>query len=116
MNWPTELQINAYLGGEKKAASGEVSPDAKRGPLRNALPKVRTFLKPPAPVDVRNWKSSDVGWAGVAAETPDLTDAESETRSVRADPIQALIQARGDAPGFRYRPGWDQRFRLLRSY
>jgi hypothetical protein len=116
MNWPTELQINAYLGGEKKAASGEVSPDAKRWPLRNAPPQVRTFLKPPAPADVRDWKSSDVGWGVVAAETPGLTDIQRRTSSDLPEPIQALIRDRGDAPVFRYRPGWDQRFRLLRSY
>ena len=116
ISWPTELQINAYLGADKRAASSVLSPLAKRWPLRNAPPKIRTFLKPPAPVDARDWKNSDVGWGVVAAETPDLTETEKRTSSDLPEPLQALIKERGDAPVFRYRPGWDQRFRLLRSY
>jgi hypothetical protein len=116
MNWPTELQINAWLGTEKRGASGLVSADAKRWPLRNAPPKVRTFLRPPAPVDVRKWQSSDVGWGVVAAETEGLTEVQKKTSSDLPEPIQALIKDRGNAPVFRYRPGWDQRFRLLRCY
>jgi hypothetical protein len=116
MSWPEELQINAYLGGETKAVSSTLSSEAKRWPLRNAPPKVRTFLKPPAPVDLRNWKDSNVGWGVVAAETADLTDAQKRTSSDLPEPIQELLKDRGDAPVFRYRPSWDQRFRLLRSY
>ena len=106
MSWPTELQINAWLGAEKRAASCLVSADAKKWPLRNAPPKVRTFLKPPAPVDVRDWQNSDVGWGVVAAESEGLTDAQKQTSSDLPEPIQALIKDRGDAPVFRYRPGW----------
>ena len=116
MNWPTELQINAYLGGEKKAASSALSEDAKKWPLRNAPPRVRTFLKPPAPADLRDWKSSQVGWGVVAAETPGLTEDQKRTSSDLPEPIRTLIKDRGNAPVFRYRGGWDQRFRLLRSY
>ena len=49
ISWPTELQINAYLGADKRAASSVLSPLAKRWPLRNAPPKIRTFLKPRPP-------------------------------------------------------------------
>ena len=116
MSWPTELQINAYLGDTNKGASGIVAPDAKRWPLRNAPPTIRTFLKPPIPVDVRDWKNSEVGWGVVAAEPPGITEDQKKTSSDLPEPIQALIKDRGDAPVFRYRSGWNQRFRLLRSY
>jgi len=116
MSWPTELQINAYLGGENKAARSALASEAKRWPLRNAPPKVRTFLKPPAPADLRNWKDTNVGWGVVVAETDGLTDEQKRTSSDLPEPIQALIKDRGGAPVFRYRPGWDEQFRLLRSY
>jgi hypothetical protein len=116
LNWPDELHINAYLGEAKGAASGALSPDAKRWPLRNAPPKVRTFLKPPAPVDQRHWQDGSVGWGVVAVDSPDLTDAQRKTSSDLPESIQQLLKDRGNAPVLRYRPGWDQRFRLLRSY
>lgn len=116
IGWPSAVQINAYLGVGAKPASGEFSEDAKRWPLRNAPPKVRTFLRPPPPADERDWTSSAVGWGVVAAETDGLTGEQKKTGSDLPGPIQDLIKDRGQAPVFRYRPGWEHRFRLLRSY
>jgi hypothetical protein len=115
-NWPDELRINAYLGVGRTAASGALSLEAKKWPLRNGPPKVRTFLKPPAPVDMRRWQDPNVGWGIIAADSPDLTDTQRKTSSDLPESIQQLLKDRGNAPVLRYRPGWDQRFRLLRSY
>jgi hypothetical protein len=113
--WPSVLSINAYCG-QGKAASGNVPDDARRWPLRNAPPKIRIFLKPPQPVDLRDWRSPNVGWGIVAAETKGVTDADLAAGNDLPAPIQALRKERGNAPIFRYREGWDQRFRLLRNY
>jgi hypothetical protein len=116
IGWPSAIQINAYLGTGEKSASGEFSEDAKRWPLRNAPPRVRAFLRPPPPANERDWTSSAVGWGVVAADADTLTNEQRITGSDLPEPIQALIKDRGNAPVFRYRPGWEQRFRLLRSY
>jgi hypothetical protein len=114
-SWPSVLSINAYCGKEK-AASGDVPDDARRWPLRNAPPKIRTFLKPPKPVDLSDWRSPNVGWGIVAAETKGVSDADLAAGNDLPAPIQALRKERGNTPVLRYREGWDQRFRLLRNY
>jgi hypothetical protein len=114
--WPQQLGINAYFGEGKTAAVGALSPDAKKWPFRNGPPKVRTFLKPPAPVDRRLWQDARVGWGVIAADSPGLTDVQRKTSSDLPESIQQLVKDRGNAPVLRYCPDSDQRFRLLRSY
>jgi hypothetical protein len=114
-SWPTTFTINAYAGKEK-AASGNVSEESRRWPLRNAPPKIRTFLKPPKPVDLANWRDPEVGWGIVAAALPGTDDSDLASGADLPEPIQQLRKDRGNAPVFRYRVGWDQRFRLLRNY
>jgi len=113
--WPAVLSINAYFGNGQ-AVSGNVPDDARRWPLRNAPPKIRTFLKPPKPVDLRDWRSSSVGWGIVAAEPKGATDADLAAGNDLPAPIKSLRKERSNAPILRYREGWDQRFRLLRNY
>jgi hypothetical protein len=108
------LSINAYCG--QGTPSGNVPDDARRWPLRNAPPKIRTYLKPPKPVDLSDWRSPNVGWGIVAAETQGASDADLAGGNDLPAPILSLRQERGNAPIFRYREGWDQRFRLLRNY
>jgi hypothetical protein len=115
ISWPTALSINAYSGNGKTAA-GKVADDARRWPLRNAPPKIRTFLKPPKPVDLRDWRDPNVGWGIVAAEPAGVNAADLAAGNDLPEPIQALCKERGNAPIFRYRDGWNQRFRLLRNY
>lgn len=113
--WPTMLSINAYCGN-CRAASGSVAADARRWPLRNTPPKIRTFLKPPKAADLRNWRSSAVGWGIVAAEPKGMSNADLAAGNDLPIPIQKLRKERSNAPILRYREGWDQRFRLLRNY
>ncbi len=116
MSWPSEVRINAYIGDGKRAASGLLTDETKKWPLRNAPAKLRAFLKPPAPVDRRKWQDPSVGWGIVAAEKPGLTKEQLASGTDLPEPIQQLRKDRGNAPVFRYRPGCDQRFRLLRNY
>jgi len=113
-SWPKVLSINAYCGNSK-AASATVPDDARRWPLRNGPPKIRTFLKPPKPVDLRDWRNSNVGWGIVAAETKGASEADMAAGNDLPAPMQSLRKDRGDAPILRYREG-EQRFRLLRNY
>lgn len=115
MSWPTQLSINAYSGDHKRASTA-VADSATRWPLRNAPPNVRTFLKPPQPLDLRNWQDPRVGWGVVAMEKPGATENELVAGTDLPEPIQQLRKDRGNAPLLRFRPGWDQRFRLLRNY
>jgi hypothetical protein len=114
-SWPTSFRINAYAGSGE-TASGALSDEARRWPLRNAPPKIRTFLKPPKPVDLTDWRNPDVGWGIVAAELPGTKADDLAEGTDLPEPIQTLRKERGDAPIFRYRPEWEQRFRLLRNY
>jgi hypothetical protein len=114
--WPQQLRINAYMGDGPRAASGAVGNQAKRWPLRNAPPVVRSFLRPPPPANPRKWDDLAVGWGVVAVEKPGASPEELAAGTDLPEPIQQLRKDRGNAPLFRFRPGWDQRFRLLRNY
>jgi hypothetical protein len=115
-DWPNTLSINAYLGEDLRAATGSIADGARGWVLRNAPPEVLTFLKAPAPPNLADWRDSRVGWGLVMAEKPELTDAQRADGSDAPEPIQKLLKDRGNAPVFRYRPGSQYRFRLLRNY
>ncbi len=115
MSWPNQLSINAY-SGDHKAANTLVADAGMRWPLRNAPPPVRTFLKPPTPLDLRRWQDPRVGWGIVAAEKPGAKESDLADATDLPEPIQQLRKDRGNGPVLRYRPGWEQRFRLLRNY
>jgi hypothetical protein len=52
----------------------------------------------------------------VAAELPGTKETDLVAGTDLPEPIQALRKDRRNAPVFRYRKDWDQRFRLLRNY
>jgi hypothetical protein len=113
-DWPERLTINAWTG----AAAAGSSPDdkANRWVLRTRPPEVRTFLKPPPLADPANWRDPRVGWGLVLAEKPGVSEADLASGADAPGPIRDLLAARAPAPVFRYRPGWPERFRLLRNY
>jgi hypothetical protein len=115
-NWPDTLSINAYLGEDLRAAAGSVADGARSWVLRNSPPDVQTFLKAPAAPNPDDWRDSRVGWGLVMTDKPELKDSQRADGSDAPEPIQKLLKDRGNAPVFRYRPGWQHRFRLLRNY
>jgi hypothetical protein len=116
MAWPQLLRINAYPGDGQGAAWGPVPAEARRWPLRHTPPKVSPFLKPAPPVDPRQWQHETVGWGIVAVEPSGFSPEALAAGADLPEPIRQLRQDRGNAPIFRFRPGWDQRYRLLRNY
>jgi len=116
VDWPSTLSINAYSGELQRAAVGPVADSTRIWVLRKAPPEVPTPLKAPVPPNPADWRDSRVGWGLVMADKPNLTDAERSDGSDAPEPIQKLLKDRGNAPVFRYRPGWQHRFSHLRNY
>lgn len=114
--WPLSLQINAYIGEGTGGASGATVPNTAKWPLRTPPPKTLPHLKPPRPVDWSDWQNDNVGWGIVAAEPPNTPIEVLTSGSDLPEPIQQLRKDRGDAPIFRFRPGWSKSNTLLRNY
>jgi hypothetical protein len=114
--WPLTLQINAYTGDGRGGASGPTGPEAERWPLRTPPPRTLPHLKPARPADLRDWQNDNVGWGIVTAEPPNASTDVLTSGSDLPEPIQQLRKDRGNAPIFRFRPGWSKRYTLLRNY
>jgi len=112
---PQKFQINAWTGGPPAGASGPAAEQAETWIFRNAPPTVRTYLRAPEPADPRNWQDERVGWGLVLAETPGLSAAALARADDAPEPIRQLVADRSGTV-FRYRPGWEHRFRFLRDY
>ena len=112
---PSQFQANAWTGDAPNAASGLASDGLKAWVLQNSPPTIRTFLKPPAVAEPRDWHDPRVGWGVVLPESPGLNKQQLANGEDAPEPILQLIKDRA-APVFRYRPDWQHRFRFLRNY
>lgn len=103
MNWPTELQLNAWAGPEISNESA-VANDLGRRFLRKGIVGQDQFLAPSMP-DLADWLDPRSGWGLLL---PDYaTDTPAEKARLRDDdpaPLHALLAKRGDGPIFRYDP------------
>lgn len=109
------LRANAWCGTE--AASGALSPNATAWALQGAIARVTRLAGASAPgLDLADWNDPRVGWGIVLADrdSDDLSDAQKAAAHDAPEAIRALLEARNNAPVFRYRS--DSKDGRLRRY
>lgn len=95
-----QLRADAWCGTE--AASGGLSPHATAWALQGAIAREAPLAAAAPGVDPADWKDPRVGWGIVLADRDGLSDATKAAASDAPEPIRRLLQARGNAPVFRY--------------
>jgi len=96
---PTLLRSSAWCG---EAAQAETSAQSLAwGSTRN-VPK-GTVMLAPKKLDLADWRDPRVGWGLVLPDSPDLDAADRASGGDAPEAIRALLEARGNAPVFRYR-------------
>jgi hypothetical protein len=102
MDWPTRVQINAFVGDDVANAS-DLDDSAYAWAARPQDRKASTFLKPEEPADEANWRDPRVGWGLVLPDNPKLRPRQLATADDAPEPLRRLLHARPDAPVLRYR-------------
>jgi hypothetical protein len=99
------LRLNAFTGAPNVGAvGGPIGAGAEAWALAARAPS-RTFLAPTPKPQLADWRAPDVGWGLV------MSEAAGEPPPA----IRRLLKARGGARVFRFRPGWEHAFTLLRD-
>jgi hypothetical protein len=111
---PTEVELNAYAGGED-GVRGALESSA-RWALRSAPGVLERFLKPPRPADPRNWKDDRVGWGVVTFEQPGFNGTQFAANEDLCPALRQLLDKRENTTVLRFRPTSDRKYTLLRDY
>lgn len=111
MSLPDKLSINAWCG---EPVSGPLGDGAHGWGVRAQRETPRRVMVAAEPAQLWDWKSADVGWGIVLPDNEQIDPAVRATAQDAPASIQALVEARGDAPVFRYRA--DLLNRKLRRY
>lgn len=114
MELPPKLRINAWTG--EGLAASDVSITTQEWALNEEPLKVPKYLAVPTAANPANWKDERVGWGLVLPERTGLSKEQLASGTDAPEPIQRLLRERGNAPLFRYIPGWANRFTHLRNY
>ena len=116
-NWPDSFTINAHTGGARTVSAPVVPQAALLWAASRQIPKTFSpHLAPPPLADIKVWKDKDVGWGLVLPDRPGFSPQQLASADDAPNPIRELRAQRGDAPVFRYRPGWELRYTHLTTY
>lgn len=102
MALPSSVRLNAYTGDDVEVA-GALDPRASNWGLRGIPLTRQQTLAPADEAKESDWRHEDVGWGAVLPDRDGLADVERATGADAPAPIRRLLEARGNAPVFRYR-------------
>jgi hypothetical protein len=115
LTFPDFLRSNAFNGTE--VAEGALADSARQWPLdKEPAKRAKSLADFEVPLDLRKWDDDRVGWGVVAAAPKGCNDQELADNADLPESVRELIAKRGNAPVFRYRPGWLNAFKHLTNY
>lgn len=105
---PESVTLNAFTGDDLEVSSRLPDKANRWGGKGDVLRR----LAPLAPEDeakATDWRHPDVGWGVVLPDSDDVPAADKAAGKDAPGPIRRLLEARGGAPVFRYRPDLEER-------
>jgi hypothetical protein len=99
---PATLTLNAFTGDPIEVA-GKLSTDANRWGARSSTLTQQKPLAPPEAASPADWTSDKIGWGVVLPDDDTVSAADKALAKDAPEPVQRLVQARGNAPVLRYR-------------
>jgi len=113
MNWPDQLQVNAWVDPQN-ANRSPVSGELQSGLLALGFAARASLLWPEREADQRDWSHPSVGWGLVLADDDAVSAKERATGADAPEALKGLLAARAGAPVLRYRK--DRRVGTIRRY
>lgn len=102
---PADVAINAWAGS---AARGDLEPKANRWGARGGLPASQQPMDLGTPADPKDWRSKDVGYGVLLAETAEHDKVKALGRDA-SPAVQQLLKARPDTVMLRWHTKLDTR-------